>query len=111
MLSFADKLLTPKRITGSSNVITVVSTVVVDPLTVKFPSTNKSLPTVRFVVISTVLGSPTVTLLLDTVTSVSLAVPSNVSVSVSKLIVSLLVPSVMFNSVATFISDAAVNLP
>ena len=60
---------------GSATVVTVELTVVVVPLTVKSPSTVKSLPIV------TSSGKLSVTLSEPTITLISFAVPANVIVS------------------------------
>ena len=59
------------------------------PLTVKLPVTVASPPTLKSAATATVFGNPIVILLLETAVSISLFVPSNVSVSVPTVTVSL----------------------
>ena len=71
--------VSPPNVNIGSSIVTIVEfTVVVLPLTTKFPVTVKLFPTV------TLLGKPTVTVSPDTEVSISFDVPAIVRVSVSK---------------------------
>ena len=71
--------VSPPNVNIGASIVTIVEfTVVVLPLTTKFPVTVKLFPTV------TLLGKPTVTVSPDTEVSISFDVPAIVRVSVSK---------------------------